>query len=132
MHTKKYDEYYETERAIEYKAVLDEEDRLLHHSSWKRNAPLIDRTCTTSIDTHSHQTSRKQPSTDIAYFPSIDTRVDRIREGDYSIGSWADDHHHESYLVETSINEPGADELHEGFTYEEFLNMQKRDDSDNQ
>ncbi|KAF2565466.1 hypothetical protein F2Q68_00025257 [Brassica cretica] len=130
MHTKEYDEDYEKERAIKYKAVLDEEDRLLHHSSWKRNAPSIDRICSTSIDTHPHQTSRNRASTDIAYFPSIDTGVDRIREGDYSIGSGADDHHHESYAVETTIPEPGADEMHKGFTHEELPNMKRRDDAD--
>ncbi|KAF2565161.1 hypothetical protein F2Q70_00016896 [Brassica cretica] len=112
MHTEEYDEYYEKERAIEYKAT--------------------DITVSTSIDTHPRQTSQKRASTDIAYFPSIDTGVDRVREGDYSIGSWADDHHHESYAVETTIHEPGADELHEGFTYEELLNMQRRDEADQQ
>ncbi|KAF2565852.1 hypothetical protein F2Q68_00025572 [Brassica cretica] len=54
MHTKEYDEDYEEERAIEYKAILDEEDRLLHHSSWKRNVPSIDRTVSTSIDIRLH------------------------------------------------------------------------------
>ena len=88
MHTEEYDEDYEKERAIEYKAVLAEEDRLLHHSSWKRNAPSIEKTCSTSIDIHPHQTSRKRASTDIVYFPSIYTGVDRVREGDYAIGSW--------------------------------------------
>ncbi|KAF3512115.1 hypothetical protein F2Q69_00007092 [Brassica cretica] len=39
MHTKEYDEYYEEERAIEQRAILDEEDRLLHHSSWKKKSP---------------------------------------------------------------------------------------------
>ena len=33
MHTEEYDEDYEEERAIEYIAILDEEDRPLHHSS---------------------------------------------------------------------------------------------------
>ena len=33
MHTEEYDEDYEEERAIEQRATLDEEDRLLHHSS---------------------------------------------------------------------------------------------------
>ncbi|KAF3568146.1 hypothetical protein DY000_02015495 [Brassica cretica] len=42
MHTEEYDEDYEDERATEYKAILEEEDTLLHHSSWKRNAPSID------------------------------------------------------------------------------------------
>ena len=46
-----------------------------------------------------------------------------MREGDYSIGCWADDHHQESCEVETKIHEPGADELHEGFTYKELLNI---------
>ncbi|KAF3561728.1 hypothetical protein DY000_02016153 [Brassica cretica] len=135
MHTEEYDEDYKEERAIEYSAILDEEDRLLHHSSWKRNAPSIGRTVSPSIDTHLHQTSQKRASTDIAYYPSIDTGVDRAREGDYSIGNWEDNHHHESYAVEsyaveTVVHELGADELHEGFTYEELLNMQRRDEPD--
>ncbi|KAF3584202.1 hypothetical protein F2Q69_00030865 [Brassica cretica] len=46
----------------------------------------------------------------------------------YPIGSWADDQHHESYAVETVVY--GEDELHEGFTYEELLNMQRRDETD--
>ncbi|KAF3551468.1 hypothetical protein DY000_02006551 [Brassica cretica] len=130
MHTEEYDEDYEEERATEYRAILDEEDKLLHHSSWKRDAPSIDRTVSTSIDTQPHQTNRKRASTNIAYYPSIKTGVDRVREGDYSIGSWADDHHHESYAVETEFHEPEADELHKGFTYEELLNMQRRDEAD--
>ncbi|KAF3525904.1 hypothetical protein F2Q69_00047422 [Brassica cretica] len=32
MHIEEYDEDYEEERAIKYKAILDEKDRLLHHS----------------------------------------------------------------------------------------------------
>ncbi|KAF2609100.1 hypothetical protein F2Q68_00044068 [Brassica cretica] len=108
MHTEEYGEGYEEERATEYIVILDEEDKLLHHSSWKRNAPSIDRTVSTSIDTQSHHINRKRASTDIAYYPSIDTGVDRVREGDYSIGN----------------------ELHEGFTYEELLNMKRRDEVD--
>ncbi|KAF2563025.1 hypothetical protein F2Q70_00016955 [Brassica cretica] len=54
MHAEEYDEDYEEERATEYRAILDEEDKLLHHSSWKRNAPVIDITVSTSIDTHPH------------------------------------------------------------------------------
>ncbi|KAF3551142.1 hypothetical protein DY000_02006646 [Brassica cretica] len=60
MHTEEYDEDYEEERAVEYKAIIDEDDRLLHHSSWKRNAPLIDRIVSPSIDTHPHQTNRNE------------------------------------------------------------------------
>ncbi|KAF3585149.1 hypothetical protein F2Q69_00029888 [Brassica cretica] len=45
---------------------------------------------------------------------------------------WVDDHHHESYAVETVIHEPGVDEPHEGFTYEELLNMQRHDKADQQ
>ncbi|KAF3571543.1 hypothetical protein F2Q69_00060891 [Brassica cretica] len=41
MHTDEYGEDFEEERPIEYKAILDEEDKLLHHSSWKRNAPSL-------------------------------------------------------------------------------------------
>ncbi|KAF2611788.1 hypothetical protein F2Q70_00010575 [Brassica cretica] len=38
MHTDEYDEDFEDERAIEYRAIIEEEGKLLHHSSWKRNA----------------------------------------------------------------------------------------------
>ncbi|KAG2282606.1 hypothetical protein Bca52824_053826 [Brassica carinata] len=31
--------------------------------------------------------------------------------------------------IEKAIYEPGADELHEGFTYEKLLNMQRRDET---
>ncbi|KAF3540048.1 hypothetical protein F2Q69_00021731 [Brassica cretica] len=130
LQTEEYDEVYEEERAIEYIAIISDEDRLLHHSSWKRNATSIDRCFPTSIDAHLHQTSCKRASTDIAYYPSIDTRVDRVREGDYSIRSWADDHCHESFALETAISQPRADELHEGFTTETILNMRERDKVD--
>ncbi|KAF3523213.1 hypothetical protein F2Q69_00047947 [Brassica cretica] len=130
MHIEEYDDDYEEEQAIEYIAILAGEDRLLHHSSWKRNATSIDRTVLTSIDTHLHQASCKRAWADISYYPSIDTGVDRVREGDYSIGNWADDHYHESYAVETVVHERGVDDPHEGFTYEELLNYQKRSDTD--
>ena len=68
LHIEEYDEDYEEERAIEYIAILSEEDRLLHYSSWKRNATSIDRSFPTSIDTHLHQTCHKRASTDIAYY----------------------------------------------------------------
>ncbi|KAF2567889.1 hypothetical protein F2Q68_00025738 [Brassica cretica] len=90
MHTEEYDEDYEEGRATVYIAILDEEDKLLHHSSWKRNAPSIDITSWPSIDTQPHQRYRKRASTDTAYYKSIDTKVNRAQEGDYSIGSWAD------------------------------------------
>ena len=76
-----------------------------------------------SINRHPH--NRKRAST----YSSIDAEVNRMREGDYSIRSWADDHPHKSYAVETTIYEPVADELHEGFTYEELFNMQRRDET---
>ncbi|KAF3555169.1 hypothetical protein F2Q69_00012446 [Brassica cretica] len=91
----------------------------------------IDRQKRFNIDRHS-TSSTKPPSalTDIAYHPSIDTNVDATRDGEYSIGSWADDRHHDSYAVETSYRDQRADELHEGFTYAELLNMQRRDETD--
>ncbi|KAF3600916.1 hypothetical protein F2Q69_00037119 [Brassica cretica] len=95
-----------------------------------KNAPSINITCSPSIDTQPHQRNRKRASTDIANYSSIDAEVNLMREGDYSIGSWADDHHHESYAVETTMYVPCAYELHEGFTYEELLNMQRRDETD--
>ncbi|KAF2616534.1 hypothetical protein F2Q68_00039819 [Brassica cretica] len=113
MHTEEYDEDYEEERAIEQRAILDEEDTLLHHSSWKKKLPSIDRYGSTSIDTQPHQPNHLRASTDIAYFPSIDTNADATRDGDYSIGSWADDRYHESYAAETEYRGQGADELHE-------------------
>ncbi|KAF3573868.1 hypothetical protein F2Q69_00058706 [Brassica cretica] len=125
MHTEEYDEDYEEERAIEQRANLDKEDSLLRHSSWKKKSPSIDIYGLTSIDTQPHKPNHLRASTDIAYFPSIDTNVDATQDGDYSIGSWADDRYLESYAVETSYCDHGADELHEGFTYEELLNMQR-------
>ena len=129
MHTKEYKEDYEEERAIEQRATFDEKDKLLHHSSWKKKSPLIDRNDWTLIDTHPPQPNHLQASTDIAYYPSIDTNVDATRDRDYSMGSWADDRHHESYVVETAYRDQGVDELDEGFTYEELLNMQRRDET---
>ncbi|KAF2583449.1 hypothetical protein F2Q68_00004970 [Brassica cretica] len=129
MHTDEYDEAYEEERSIEYRAILDEEDKLLHHSSWKRNAPLIDRTSWPSIDTQPQQRYQKQASTDTAYYKLVDTDFNRVRDGDYSVGSWADKHHHESFAVETVTYTPRADKLQDSFTDEELLNMQKRDDT---
>ncbi|KAF3557425.1 hypothetical protein F2Q69_00012995 [Brassica cretica] len=130
MDTEEYDEDYEVERAIEYRALLDEEDKLLHHSSWKRNAPSIDMTSWSSIDTQPHQRYRKRASTDTAYYKSIDTEVNHAQEGDSSIGSWADEHHHKSFAVETTTYAPGVDKLQDSFTYEELLNMQKHDGTD--
>ncbi|KAF2619388.1 hypothetical protein F2Q68_00039123 [Brassica cretica] len=126
--TEAHDEDYMEERAIEYHALCSEEDRLLHHSY--RNAPSIDRGYKPSIDTHHHQTNRGRESTDAAYHTSIDNGVDLAREGNYLIESWVDDHYHESFSVETAISQPRADELHEGFTTEELLNMQERDEED--
>ena len=91
MHTEEYDEDYEEERAIEQRATLDEEDRLLHHSSWKKKSPSIDRYGSTSIDTQPHQPNNLLASTDNAYFPSINTNVDATRDRYYSIGNWVDD-----------------------------------------
>ncbi|KAF2578681.1 hypothetical protein F2Q68_00004525 [Brassica cretica] len=125
-----YDEDYEEERATEYRVILDGEEKLLHNSSWKRNAPSIDMTRSPSIDTQPHQRNRKRASTDTAYYKSIDTKVNHVREGDYSIGSWVDGHHHESFAVETSIYAPGENKLQDGFTDEELLNMQRRDETD--
>ncbi|KAF3611188.1 hypothetical protein DY000_02048872 [Brassica cretica] len=55
MHIDQYDEDFEEERAIEYRAIIEEEDKFLHHSSWKRNAKSIDRTSLPSIDTQPQQ-----------------------------------------------------------------------------
>ncbi|KAF3538566.1 hypothetical protein F2Q69_00023563 [Brassica cretica] len=41
-----------------------------------------------------------------------------------------DEHHHESFAVETATYATGADKLHEGFTDEELLNMQIRYETD--
>ncbi|WZZ87429.1 hypothetical protein YC2023_116008 [Brassica napus] len=130
MHTDEYDEDFEEERAIEYRAFLHEEDKLFHHSSWKRNAPLFDMTSLPSIDTQPQQRCRKRASTDTAYYKSVDTDFNRVRDGDYSIGSWVDEHHHESFAVEIVTYTPGADKLQDSFTDEELLNMQKHDDTD--
>ncbi|KAF2576729.1 hypothetical protein F2Q70_00002779 [Brassica cretica] len=129
-HTDEYDEDFEEERAIEYRAIHDEEDKLFHHSSWKKNAPSFDMTSLPSIDTQPQQRCREQALTDTAYYKSVDTDFNRVQEGHYSIGSWANEHHHESFAVETVTYTPGADKLQDSFTDEELLNMQKRDDTD--
>ncbi|KAF3541990.1 hypothetical protein F2Q69_00022474 [Brassica cretica] len=74
MHTEEYDKDYEDERATEYKAILDEEDTRLHHSSWKRNARSIDKPGSPSIDTQPPQRNRKPASTDITNYSSIDAQ----------------------------------------------------------
>ncbi|XP_009123342.2 uncharacterized protein LOC103848121 [Brassica rapa] len=114
MHTNKYDEDYEEERAIEYRTILDDEDKFLHHPSWKRNAPSIDRMSWPSIDTQPQQRCQKRASTDTAYYKLIDTDFNHVRDGDYSIGSWADEHHHESFAVETITYIPGVGENYLG------------------
>ncbi|KAF3484978.1 hypothetical protein F2Q69_00052694 [Brassica cretica] len=90
----------------------------------------IDTHPVTLIDTQPQQRCRKRASTDTAYYKSVDTDFNRVRDGDYSIGSRADEHHHESFAVETATYTPGADKLQDSFTDEELLNMQKRDDTD--
>ena len=82
-----------------------------------------------SIDTQPQQQYQKRASTDTAYYNSIDTDFNRVRDGEYSIGSWADEHHHESFAVKTVTYTPGADKLQDSFTDEELLNMQKHDDT---
>ncbi|KAF2585763.1 hypothetical protein F2Q70_00036769 [Brassica cretica] len=71
----------------------------------KRSRHRSNRNGSTSIDTQLHQPNHLRSSTDIPYYPPIDTNVDATRDGDYSIGSWADDRHHESYAVETSYRD---------------------------
>ncbi|KAF3540607.1 hypothetical protein F2Q69_00018899 [Brassica cretica] len=112
MHTEEYDEDHADERATEYKAIRVEEDTLLHHSSWKRNASSIDIPGSPSIDTQPHQRNQKRASTNIANYSSIDAKVNRIREGDNSIGSWADDHcwgkiFHERIIPASGFLSPG-------------------------
>ncbi|KAF3551886.1 hypothetical protein DY000_02008305 [Brassica cretica] len=94
-----------------------------------QHTPCIQK-LSTSIDAQPHQPNHFRVSTDNAYFPSIDTNVDATRDEDYLIGSWADNRYHESYAVETAYRYQGDDELNEGFTYEELLNMQRRDETD--
>ncbi|KAF3493797.1 hypothetical protein DY000_02055542 [Brassica cretica] len=94
------------------------------------SAASIDMTSWPSIDTQLQQRCRKRASTDTAYYKSVDTEVNRVRDGDYPIGSCADEHHHESFAVETVTYTPGADKLQDSFTDEELLNMQRRDETD--
>ncbi|KAF3602043.1 hypothetical protein F2Q69_00035336 [Brassica cretica] len=65
LHTDAYDEDYEEEQAIKYQGIRAEEDRLIYHSYGIRNTTSIDRTITTSIDTHHHHTNRIRASTGI-------------------------------------------------------------------
>ena len=119
-----------TSRRNEPLSTEPSEDKPLHHSSWKRNAPSFDMISLPSIDTQPQQRCQKRVSTDTAYYKSVDTDFNRVRDGDYSIGNCVDEHHHESFAVETVTYTPGAGKLKDSFTYEELLNMQKRDDTD--
>ncbi|KAF3589052.1 hypothetical protein F2Q69_00028791 [Brassica cretica] len=100
------------------------------HHAYRGKSPSIDKYGSTSIDTQPHQPNHLRASTDNAYFPSIDTNVDATRDGDYSNVSWADNRYHESNAVETAYRDQGDDELNEGFIYDELLNMQRRDETD--
>ncbi|KAF3611400.1 hypothetical protein DY000_02046970 [Brassica cretica] len=64
MHTEEYDEYYEEERAIEKRATLDEEDRLLHHSFWKEKSPLIDRNDDRHHESYAVETAYRDQGSD--------------------------------------------------------------------
>ncbi|KAG5393309.1 hypothetical protein IGI04_023272 [Brassica rapa subsp. trilocularis] len=119
-----------TSRRNEPLSTEPSEVKLLHHSSWKRNAPSFDMISLPSIDTQPQQRCQKRVSTDTAYYKSVDTDFNRVRDGDYLIGSCVDEHHHERFAVETVTYTPGAGKLRDSFTYEELLNMQKRDDTD--
>ncbi|KAF3582956.1 hypothetical protein DY000_02031069 [Brassica cretica] len=77
MRTEEYDEDYEDERTTEYKTILDDQDTLLYHSSWKRNAPSIDIPGSPSIDTQPPRRNRKRVSTGITNYSSIDAEVNR-------------------------------------------------------
>uniref|UniRef100_M4F2P1 Uncharacterized protein n=1 Tax=Brassica campestris TaxID=3711 RepID=M4F2P1_BRACM len=89
---------------------------------------------TTSVD------SGNQKSTDIPHDESVDSNPNEW-ENDYynpAIDAYtrqnmhtdeADEHHHESFALETVTYTPGADKLQDSFTNEELLNMQKRDDT---
>ncbi|KAF3512148.1 hypothetical protein F2Q69_00005933 [Brassica cretica] len=89
-----------------------------------------DNTCIQKIMMKTMRRNELLTSSDTAYYKSIDTEVNRAQEGDYSIGSWADEHHHESFAVETATYAPGADKLQDSFNDEELLNMQIRDGID--
>ena len=86
-----------------------------------RNATSIDRSYTTSINTHHHQTDCARVSTDTINNISIDNRVDNAQERNYSIGSWEDDRYQESYTVETTLHGTHAYKHNEGCTKEEVI-----------
>ncbi|KAF3544857.1 hypothetical protein DY000_02006567 [Brassica cretica] len=100
--------YYPLNDGISWLTTCMEEMRQdiakIQHAADKHRPPSIDR--------------HNSTSTDIAYYPSIDTKVDATRDGDYTIGSWADDLHHESYAVETAYRDQGSDEFHEEAAWE--------------
>ncbi|KAF3596321.1 hypothetical protein DY000_02022994 [Brassica cretica] len=67
MHTEEYDEDYEEERAIEHRVILDEEDRLLHHSSWKKKSPSIDRNDDRHHESYAVETAYRDQRADELY-----------------------------------------------------------------
>ncbi|KAF2576034.1 hypothetical protein F2Q70_00003719 [Brassica cretica] len=80
MHTDEYDEDLEEERAIEYRAILDEEDKLSHHSSWKRNAPSFDMTSLPSIDTQPQQRYEHHPESFAVETVTYTTGADKLQD----------------------------------------------------
>ena len=97
----------------------------MHHRSTGRASHRSTR----RVSHQPQQRYQKRPSTNTDDYKSIDNDFNRVRDGDYSIGSWADEHHHESFAVETITYTRGADKLQDSFADEELLNMQKRDDT---
>ncbi|KAF3564911.1 hypothetical protein DY000_02015614 [Brassica cretica] len=80
MHTDEYDEDLEEERAIEYRAILDEEDKLSHHSSWKRNAPSFDMTSLPSIDTQPQQRYEHHPESFAVETVTYTTGAEKLQD----------------------------------------------------
>uniref|UniRef100_M4FHT0 Uncharacterized protein n=1 Tax=Brassica campestris TaxID=3711 RepID=M4FHT0_BRACM len=107
-----------------------EEDRVSTGRTLRRRKEKVVKHLKRGANDKEKENFRKRKSTDTAYDKSIDTDVNHSREGNDSIGSWADEYHHESFAVESTTYAPKADKLQASFTDKELLNMQRRDNTD--
>ncbi|KAF3545761.1 hypothetical protein DY000_02007880 [Brassica cretica] len=118
---------FEAEYEKEYEASID-----------SRTYTSIDSAIQPMIDNHSRDSIDNSPANETFALPlhcylsfavntqpqtSIDYHYDVTisRQGDYSIGSWADDSHHESFAVDIELPEKRSDEYDEDYHREKII-----------
>ncbi|KAF2567630.1 hypothetical protein F2Q70_00026041 [Brassica cretica] len=112
---------FEAEYETEYDASIDSQTQ-----------PSIESSIQLTIDNHTRESIDSSPANDTFALPvhcylsfavntQLQTSIDYhygdtiSRHGDRSIGSWADDSHHESFAVDTALPEMQSDEYDEDY-----------------